>query len=77
VYEGRVDANGSLIHSPSHATKTPHISTYYHSFKNMAEAVMGFTIIKPQIHSSLQATKFVTNPCSRLVNLPSISMLSS
>ncbi|XP_059443782.1 photosynthetic NDH subunit of subcomplex B 4, chloroplastic [Corylus avellana] len=33
----------------------------------MAEAVMGFTIIKPQIHSSLQTTKLVTNPCSRLL----------
>ncbi|XP_050257769.1 photosynthetic NDH subunit of subcomplex B 4, chloroplastic [Quercus robur] len=32
----------------------------------MAEAVMGFTIIKPHIHSFIYTTKLGANPCSRL-----------
>ncbi|KAK7819105.1 photosynthetic ndh subunit of subcomplex b 4 [Quercus suber] len=32
----------------------------------MAEAVMGFTIIKPNIHSFIHTTKLEANPCSRL-----------
>jgi len=43
----------------------------------MAEAVMGFTIIKPHSHSFIYTTKLEANPCSRLVNLGSISMIST
>ncbi|XP_058228046.1 photosynthetic NDH subunit of subcomplex B 4, chloroplastic isoform X1 [Rhododendron vialii] len=34
----------------------------FSSFTGMAEAVMSFTVVKPNIHSSLQATKLDSNP---------------
>ncbi|KAG2679293.1 hypothetical protein I3843_11G045600 [Carya illinoinensis] len=41
----------------------------------MAEAVMGFTIIRPHVHCSVQTTRLETIPCSRLLRQCSSSGL--